>query len=326
MMQGIVLNRDAPLYGRAHEALELGPIAPEFLQQSLQPTSIIELIKLYAAWGGVPRYWELAAGHELDIEASIEHLVLNPLGPLHQEPDRILIEEIPPALEVRPVLDAIGSGAHRVSEIAGRIGRPATSMSRPLERLIEMGLVKREIPFSEPEKKCKRSLYKIADPFFRLWFRVVAAHRGQLAAADPDERVRVLQRYWNELVALAWEDICREQVPRAAFRAWSGESWMPAMRWWKGNHSEWDVVSQSTDGKLLLLGEVKWSHKPFTRSDIERALHELETRQPPLLGKQYREAKELRILFVPELAAAEVSRSDELTVVCGSDLWRGSEE
>jgi AAA+ ATPase superfamily predicted ATPase len=322
MMQGIVLNRAAPLYGRAHEALELQPIAPGFLWQAMRPTSIIELVELYAAWGGVPRYWELAAELEMDTETSINHLVLDPLGPLHQEPDRILIEEIPSALEVRPVLDAIGSGAHRVSEIAGRIGRPATSMSRPLDRLIEMDLVKREIPFSEPEKRCKRSLYKISDPFFRLWFRVVAAHRGQLAAGNQSDRQRVLKHYWGELLAIAWEEICRQQVSQAAFSALSGDSWVPAMRWWKGNHPEWDVVSQSADGSRLLLGEVKWSQKPLKRSVIDRALQQLHSRRPPLLAKQYQSAEEIRILFVPELAEADVTtiRDDNLAVVCGSEL------
>ncbi len=46
-------------------------------------------------------------------------------GSLHREPDRLLLEEIPSALEARPILDAIGGGAHRASEIAGRLGRPA---------------------------------------------------------------------------------------------------------------------------------------------------------------------------------------------------------
>ena len=54
-------------------------------------------------------------------------------------------------------------------------------MSRPLDRLVGMGLVRREVPFGESEKKSRRSLYKIGDPFFRLWFRVVAPNRATLA-------------------------------------------------------------------------------------------------------------------------------------------------
>jgi len=169
MMQGFVLARDAPLFGRAREILELGPLDPSYLREVFRVASGIGLAEAYAAWGGVPRYWELAVQVAGDPPAQIERLVLDPLGPLHREPDRLLVEEVPSAVEARPVLDAIGAGAHRVSEIAGRIGRPATSMARPLDRLVEMGVVRREIPFREPEKRSRRSLYKIDDPFFRLW-------------------------------------------------------------------------------------------------------------------------------------------------------------
>ena len=112
----------------------------------------------WAAWGGVPRYWELASVIDGPMHRRIDHLVLDPMGPLHREPERLLLEEAPPAMEVRPVLDAIGMGAHRVSEIAGRLARAATSMSRPLQRLQELGLVRRETPFGEPERDIRASL------------------------------------------------------------------------------------------------------------------------------------------------------------------------
>ena len=170
--------------------------------------------ELYTAWGGIPRYWELAQEEGGDVVSQVDRLVLDPLGPLHREPDRLLLEEIPSALEARPVLDAIGAGAHRVSEIAGRLGRPATSMARPLDRLIGLGLVRRELPFGEDEKGSKRGLYKIADPFVRLWFRVVAPYRAQLASGTSAARRQILARFWDSLCAQSWEELCRHQVAR----------------------------------------------------------------------------------------------------------------
>jgi hypothetical protein len=201
MMQGLVLSPTAPLYGRGSEILELGPLAPAHLREALALDRPVPLVEAYACWGGVPRYWELAAQERGNMRSRVERLALDPLGPLHREPDRILLEEIPPSTEVRPVLDAIGAGAHRVSEIAGRIGRPATSMSRPLDRLVGMGLVVRGIPFGESEKKSRASLYRICDPFFRLWFRVVAPHRAQLASGTRESRLALLDRFWENLMA-----------------------------------------------------------------------------------------------------------------------------
>ncbi len=180
-----------------------------------------------------------------------------------------------------------------------------------------MGLVQREIPFAEPERSSKKSLYKIADPFFRLWFRVVAPHRGQLAAVDRTGRLQVLQWYWNALVAQSWEDLCRMRLPRADL---PGGSWGMAARWWKGNCPEWDVVSRSFDGRRLLLGEVKWSQEPMGRKEIERAVRELRAKAPPLLPKQYSEAEQRRVLFIPEHEESGPLQYGGVDIVTGADL------
>lgn len=303
MMQGLVLAGHAPLFGRAAVMLDVGPIPPGYLAQVFGELGNAERVETWTAWGGIPRYWELASALEGPVRERIEHLVLDPMGPLHLEPDRMLIEEVPSALEVRPVLDAIGSGAHRVSEIAGRLGRPATSMSRPLERLIGMGLVRREVPFGELAKQSRRSLYKIDDPFFRLWFRVVAPYRAQLASGLRASRLQLLDRFWPELAAQGWEDLCRKRLPFVDPASPVGELglWGPASRWWQGAMAEWDVVAESFDGERLLLGEVKWSGQPFNRAALTRAARETLAKPAPVLGSKYDQHQPVRVLFVPEV-------------------------
>lgn len=311
MMQGLVLSHEAPLYGRAREILEIRPLNPRLLPEVFGPGGTVEA---YAAWGGVPRYWELAAGIAGSVESQIDRLVLDPLGPLHREPDRLIVEELPPATEARPLLDAIGGGAHRVSEIAGRLGRAATSLSRPLQRLQEMGLVKREVPFGESERTSKRSLYRTADPFTRMWFRVVAPHRAQLATAMPEGRRQLLRRVWPQLCGEAWEDLCRLLLPTLDPDTALGAlgPWGPPSRWWRGGDPEWDLVSRSLDGSRILLGEVK-----LRVSSIERAAAELARRAPPELPLGSVEV--VRALFVAE---GRPGAPGPVLVVTGDDLLR----
>ncbi len=320
MMQGIVLDSSAPLFGRAHEALKIDPIPPEHIPEAFGRTSLIQLTEIYAAWGGGPRYWELASEISGDVQSQIEHLVLNPLGPLHREPDRILIEEIPSALEVRPVLDAIGGGAHRVSEIAGRMGRPATSLSRPLKRLVEMGLVRREVPFGELERASKRGVYKIDDPFFRLWFRLVAPYRGQLVAGNRQSRIRILRRFWKTLPAEAWEEMCRRQIVRTGDGRWLRGPWGPASRWWRGSCPEWDIVSESIDGRRLLLGEAKWSRRPMSSRAVERAVAQVLTKGAPQLSNRFKDHEPVRALFVPEVENGVGTEVNGCLIVTGAEL------
>lgn len=322
MMQGLSLSADAPLFGRARELLEIAPLDPVHLPAALGTRRMADLIEHHAAWGGIPRYWELAAEESGTPAQRVERLVLDPLGPLHREPDRLLLEEIPSAVEVRPLLDAIGGGANRVSEIAGRVGRPATSMSRPLKRLIDMGLVRREVPFGESEKKTRRSLYKIGDPFFRLWFRTVAPNRATLASGTRRTRLELLATLWPTLMASSWEDLCRGRVPRARSSSALARSgpWGPAGRWWKGGMPEWDIVAVSMDGKKLLLGEAKWRARPYTNRLLTTEIRRLTAKPAPVLPTKYAGLEVVRALFVPEMDASARRRRPDCLVVTGRDL------
>lgn len=262
MMHGAVLSAGAPLYGRAAEAFAVRPLRPGYLADVFPAEPPCNLVSVYAVWGGMPRYWELAEPYGGDCGAAVDALILDPAGPLHEEPDRLLRSETPPATALRPLLDVIGAGAHRLSEIAGRLGKPASSLSRQLAALVEMNFVRREVPFGGSPASGKRSLYGIDDPFLRLWFAVVAPHRAALAEAPRETRLHYWERRRPALEAYAWEELCRRAVPvlhRGDTPLARLGPWEPARRYWRGNAPEFDVVARSVDGRRLLVGEVKWS-------------------------------------------------------------------
>src|SRR4029078_9134171 len=63
MMQGLVLDRSAPLFGRASEILKISPLPVGWIEEALKLESPERAVETYAVWGGTPRYWELARDH-----------------------------------------------------------------------------------------------------------------------------------------------------------------------------------------------------------------------------------------------------------------------
>jgi AAA+ ATPase superfamily predicted ATPase len=300
MMQGLVLSHAAPLYGRARVTLDLGGLSPDHMHHAFGRLTAAATVEHWAAFGGVPRYWELAAELSGSARDRVLALGLDPYGPLFNEPDRLLLEENPPAIELRPVLDAIGAGAHRLSEIAGRLGRSATSLGHALDRLTGMTLVRREVPYRESARGSKRSLYKIDDPFLRLWFRAVAPNRGALTAGTPASRRAILDEHWHLLLGQAWEELCRRGVPTIGGALARLGPWRPPSRYWRGVEPEWDLVADSIDGKRAMVGEAWFSARPATAAVLVREAERL-ARRPlpaPLADREV-----IRALFVPAIAA-----------------------
>jgi len=153
----------------------------------------------------------------------------------------------------------IGQGCHRLSEIAARLQKPATSLSRPLQRLVELDLVRREVPFSSPARTAKRSLYVISDPFLRYWFRFVAPNISQLQTRPVELVLESVEPQFSHHVARIWEELVRESLTRAPHR---GIEWARVGRFWgpglDRKPQEIDVVAESVSGETLLVGEVKW--------------------------------------------------------------------
>ncbi len=313
MMAGLVLDHNAPLYGRAKELFKINPLPIGYIREGLKIESYRKMVEAYTLWGGIPRYWELASSYKGDILSSACDLVLDPLGPLHQEPYRLLLEEAPSAISLRPILDVIGMGCHRLSEIARRLGQPVTSLSRPMHRLEDLGLIVREVPFGESEKSGKRCLYKIRDPFFRFWFKVVAPRRGIFADASEELRSEIFNAQFPFLVSQTWEELCLGYVSKAR-NLGRFHGWMPARRYWKGKGAEWDIVSESIDKSDILLGEVKWGEKYITEIYLQRVLEELQSKGVPDIEMQ-KDARIKYCIFVPELPDNEIDLGENVFLV-----------
>ena len=285
MMHGLVMDRKSPLYGRAREVIKIEPLGAGWLMPALA-LGAADAVKAYATWGGVPRYWELASEYKSQ-EDALQDLVWNPRGILHEEPSRLLLDDMRSAVQPYSILSLIGTGCNQPSEIAARMEKPLSSPARPLSQLSELGYVHRKVPFGEDRKKTRRALYRLNDPFLRFFFRFVLPHASSLAQAITLAAAHSWQHDRHHLFAACWEDLCRAAVP------WM-QGWDPAYGvaspWWKNGErqAEVDVVAASLDRKSILIGECKWSDrkKQFDLSTIDRQLREKAKQIPAARGKR----------------------------------------
>ena len=262
MMQGLVLDSSAPLFGRAQLLLRLQPLSATEVQNVLRLPDAVAAVEVYAAFGGVPRYWELMreGGYTRALDA-LEGLVFSPHGVLHEEADRVLRDEEAAALE-RATCELVGRGACRPSELAARLGIKDTTLAKPLRHLAELGLVERQAPYDlesgRPASGGRRAFYRLADPFLAMWYACVRPYLSGLNI-EATTAHRHAREAWGHHVAATWESLCRRHWHCIGHR---GIEWEPAGRHWASREStgaEWDVMSVSADRRHVFAGECKWT-------------------------------------------------------------------
>ena len=262
MMYGLFLDSTAPLYGRADEIMRLAPIRLPYIQEALglDATAAIEE---YSVWGGVPRYWELRESRS-SLDDAMWHNILYGNGALFEEPIKLFQDDVKDIVKTSTIMSYIGTGANRLSEIAGRCDEPATNLSRPLKKLIDLGFLEKDIPFGIDEKNAKKSLYKIADPFMAFYYQFVVPNRSFIELNRRLPIDQALNTHFSEYVSMQWEKMCRDAVTGNLV---NGVVYGKAKRWWgsvlneakKAEQVEFDVVAESIDKKYLLVGECKWT-------------------------------------------------------------------
>ena len=262
MMYGLFLDSTAPLYGRADEIMKLAPIRLPYIQEALS-LNAMNAIKEYAVWGGVPRYWELRENRN-SLDDALWRNILSVNGTLYEEPVKLFQDDVKDIVKTSTIMSYIGTGANRLSEIAARCNEPATNLSRPLKKLINLGFLEKDVPFGIDEKNAKKSLYKIADPFMAFYYQFVVPNRSfiELGRRLPIEQA--LTAHFSEYVSMQWEKLCRDAVTGNLV---NGVVYGKAKRWWgsvlnedkKPEQVEFDVMAESLDKKYLLVGECKWT-------------------------------------------------------------------
>ena len=270
LMYGLVLDASSPLYGRASAILKMNPIHLPYLQEALH-TSDIGTIEEYAVWGGVPRYWELRESYT-SLDEAISEEIFSVNGTLYEEPAKLFKDDIKDMVQISTLLSFVASGSNRLSEIAARAGQDATNLSRPLGKLVDMGYLEREIPFGESSKNCKKSLYKVADPFLNFYFKFVVPNRSFIELGRFKPITNQMNIQFPGFVGEYWERLCRQAISGNDL---DGITYGMASRWWgsisRDKRIELDVVAESLDKKYLLVGECKWTGK----EDAQRLLEQL---------------------------------------------------
>jgi hypothetical protein len=221
-------------------------------------------VALFTLTGGVPRYAELCAGCE-DFSSALDALVLSKGGALYDEARFLLQDEVTVTNVYWSLLHAIGCGASRISEIAGRLGLPANQLTRYLGALQDLGFIRREVSITEADpSKSKRGIYRIDDPFLRLWFGCVASYESILEFGRISDARRLMAPRLATHQAAVFEEVCRQFVEDRLADVGA----VRVGRYWDRT-TEVDVVAVGADGAVVLAGECKWTDGPVGVSVLE---------------------------------------------------------
>ena len=92
------------------------------------------------------------------------------------------------------ILRSVASGNHRVTDIADYLGISATSLMRPIDRLMMMGLIGREVPATDDHSNKRNGLYFVREHSISFWCRHSLPYASDLQMGCYDRAMEAWDR------------------------------------------------------------------------------------------------------------------------------------
>lgn len=259
MMQKIALSYASPLYGRRTGQIQLHQLDFSSFCSFFVNWTIEDKIRAYAVLGGVPRYAE-----EFDAEATlmqnIERKILDKDAFLYREAKFLLMEELKDYTNYFAIIKAIAYNKNSFNEISNFSGVATSKLSVYISKLIDLGIVRRDVPVTVKKEKTIRSgNYRIEDNFFRFWFKHIYPNMSLIEIGRSAIASELIKQDIDYYTSQVFEDIVARVLMGLSFDKKIGffNRWG---RWWHKDH-EIDVVALNEAAKEILFVECKWQEK-----------------------------------------------------------------
>ena len=269
-MEYQVLGYESPLYGRRTAQFKIEPLTYKETAVFNPELSANDNALVYGITGGVPHYIR-----KLDVDRDVDEALLDNLfersSYLYEEPENLLKQELREPALYNSIITAIAGGASRMNEIVTKTGIESGPCAKYLKVLMELGIVKKETPINE--KAGKKTIYQLADNFFRFWYRFVPSNISAIQSGRIQRTYnQVIKTQLSDYMGLVFEKMCRDYLLYYADEL----PFEPVEigQWWgtdsqKKKQIQIDVVVTSAAENEFIVGSCKFKNEKIGVDELE---------------------------------------------------------
>ncbi|MEK6892897.1 MAG: ATP-binding protein [Nanoarchaeota archaeon] len=246
IMTSKVLSYQSPLYARKTASMKLGAVSFLDLPEFFPKFDFEQLVEIYGFADGIPYYliklnqpfWDWLK-EELKQSSSF----------FHDEVDFLMKYEFDDPSTYKVILEAIANGKTKISEIKDFVKLSRTDISPYLKNLLEVDLIKREVPITE-NVKSRNGRYSIKDNFIKFWFKFIYPQLSSVETGIFD--TAQLKKEYPSYLGFIFEEISKQYLLKLR-----PINFNKLGRWW-WKDQEIDIVGLNDSTKEMLICECKW--------------------------------------------------------------------
>lgn len=279
-----LLAEKKPLYGRATGIYKMSPLPYTDAIKFFPNYSDEDKMTAYSILGGIPHYL-----HQFDPNASIQENVikkiLNKGSALYSEVEFLLRQELREPAVYNTVIESIALGNTAFNDILTSTKIEKSKASVYLKNLVELGIVKKEVPSLKTKNKqisASKGIYVLTDNFFRFWFAFAFRNFTDLERDDAEGVwYNEVEPNLHDFSSKAFEDVCLDYLyilnksNKLPFRmSTAGRFWGKTNKVIDGKPTsiaiEIDILAADKGKSNYILGECKFKNETFDLGELKK--------------------------------------------------------
>jgi len=270
-MEKQVMGYKSPLYGRRTGQIKVLPFDFETSRAFYERGSQEEKAIIYGVTGGMAKYLALFRNN-LSVRENIVKNFFQSNELLFEEPTNLLNQELREPALYNSIITAVATGSTKINEIETKTQLDSSTCVKYLKNLIELGIVKREIPIMD-KATSKKSIYRLNDGMFRFWYRFVYKNISKIQLGFGEQVYEDVKELIPDFMGEVFEQICMEYI----WKTTPPFSVSHIGRWWGNNpikktEQEIDLIAVNSNNTKAIFCECKWRNQKQPESVIDELI------------------------------------------------------
>lgn len=161
------------------------------------------------------------------------------------------------------ILHAISQGNTKIGDIANSLEVKSTYLTRYMQKLIDMMIVKKIIPLGEDKKRSKFGRYEIEDNTLKFWFSYIYPNFSKLQFSNVEEVSKVIEdEFISKTVFKSYKKCIKEYIYSKQRDIFGYEPNFIGS-WWDNNNNNIDLIAY--DRRFITFVQILWEDKDMAQ-------------------------------------------------------------
>lgn len=200
---------------------------------------------------------------KIEFTENIFNLFLSPNSYLFDYGVKVLKSEISDIGTYSSILHAISKENTKIGDIAEFLDVKSTHLTRYLQKLIDMMIIRKSVPVGEDRRTSKFGRYEIIDNTLKFWFSYIYPNLTALQQNDVKEvSSQIEDEFISKTVFLSYKKCIKEFINKKRQNIFGYEP-SSIGSWWDNHNNAIDLVA--FDRKIVTFVQILWEDKDIAQ-------------------------------------------------------------